>query len=311
MLSYLKRHFGSVSLSTGLHVAIVAALTLGLSFTGEPRYPVSTDEPVAIEATVIDENLIEREMERLEEIQQAEIQRQQEQERIAREQAEEARRQAEAEQARLEEERQEREQAALVEEQRLADLQRQREDAERQAAEAERQAAEAERQRAEEEARLAAEREAEAERQRQLEEQRRLAEEQRLREEQERLAREAEEARVRAEMEAELQRVMAQEDERRRAEESGLLDEYIRLIVNRIEQNWIRPASARPGLECQVRVTQIPSGDIVDVQVGACNGDDAVIRSIEAAVLNSSPLPRPTVPSLFERTLNVIFAPEV
>ncbi len=304
MLSYLKRHLGSVSLSTGLHVAVVAALTLGLSFTGEPRYPISSDEPVAIEATVVDEALIRREMERLEEIEQAEIQRQQEQERIAREQAEQARREAEAEQARLETERQEREQAALLEEQRLADLQQQRE-------EAERQAADAERQRVEEEARLAAEREAEAERQRQVEEQRRLEEEQRLREEQERLAREAEEARIQAELDAELQRVLAQEDERRRAEESGLLDEYIRLIVNRIEQNWIRPASARPGLECQVRVTQIPSGDIVDVQVGACNGDDAVIRSIEAAVLNSSPLPRPTVPSLFERTLNVIFAPEV
>jgi colicin import membrane protein len=304
MLSYLKQRLGSISLSTGLHIAIVAALTLGLSFSGEPRYPISTDEPVAIEATVVDEALIQREMERLEEIQQAEIQRQQEQERLAREQAEEARRQAEAEQARLEEQRREREQAAQIEEQRLADLQLQRE-------EAERQVAEAERQRIEEEQRLAAEREAEAERQRQLEEQRRQEEEQRQREEQERLAREAEEARVRAEMEAELQRVLAQEDERRRAEESGLLDEYIRLIVNRIEQNWIRPASARPGLECQVRVTQIPSGDIVDVQVRACNGDEAVIRSIEAAVLNSSPLPRPTVPSLFERTLNVIFAPEV
>ena len=124
------------------------------------------------------------------------------------------------------------------------------------------------------------------------------------------MAREAVAARQRAESEAELQRVMAQEDERRRAEESGLLDQYIRLIVNRIEQNWIRPASAQPGLECEVRVIQIPSGDIVDARVGRCNGDDAVIRSIEAAVLKSSPLPRPPLPSLFERTLNVVFTPE-
>ncbi len=90
-----------------------------------------------------------------------------------------------------------------------------------------------------------------------------------------------------------------------------MLDEYIRLIENRIQQNWIPPASATSGLECVVNVTQIPSGDVVDVRVGRCNGDDAVIRSIEAAVLRSSPLPRPPIPSLFERNLEVVFNPEV
>ncbi len=296
MGSYFRKHTASIGLSTGLHIALAATLTLGLNFSDRPLYPPA-GETVAIEATVVDEALIQQEIERLEQQEQTEILRQQEQERLAREQAEEARRQLEEEQQRLEAARQEREREVQAEEQRLADLQFQREAAERQQAEADRL-------RAEEEARLAAEREAEAQRQRELEEQRQ-------REEQERLAREAEEARQRAEMEAELQRVLAQEDERRRAEESGLLDRYIRLIVNRIEQNWIRPASAQPGLECEVRVTQIPSGDIVDVQVGRCNGDAAVIRSIEAAVLNSSPLPRPPVDALFERSLNVVFTPEV
>jgi len=106
--------------------------------------------------------------------------------------------------------------------------------------------------------------------------------------------------------------VLAVEDERRRAEQSGQLDQYISLIMNRITQNWIRPATAQPGLECEVRVIQIPSGEIVavDVRVDRCNGDVAVIRSIEAAVFKSSPLPLPPVPSLFDRTLNVIFAPD-
>ena len=303
MASYLREHTGAVALSTVLHVAVAVALVLGVGFSDRPLYQPAGEE-VAIEATVVDEALIEREMERLEQQEQAEILRQQEQERLAREQAGAARRQLEEEQQRLETARQEREQANRLEEQRLVDLQRQREEADRQRAEADRQHAEAERLQAEEEARLAREREAEAQRQRE-------EEEQRQREEQERLAREAEEQRQRAEMEAELQRVLAVEDERRRAEESGLLDQYIRLIVNRIEQNWIRPASARPGLECEVRVTQIPSGDIVDVRIGRCNGDDAVIRSIEAAVLRSSPLPRPPIPSLFERSLDVIFTPDV
>ena len=289
MGSYLRQHAGAVAFSTVLHVAVAVTLTLGVRFSDRPRYPVS-GERVAIEATVVDEEMILREMARLEQQEQAEILRQQEDERLAREQADDARRQLEEEQQRLEAARDEREQATRVEEQRLVDLRRQREDAERL--------------QAEEDARLAREREAEAERQR-------LAEEQRQVEEQERLAREAEEERVQAEFDAELQRVLAVEDERRRAEESGQLDQYIRLIVNRIEQNWIRPVSAQPGLECEVRVIQIPSGDIVDVRIGRCNGDDAVIRSIEAAVLRSSPLPRPPVPSLFERTLNVVFTPDV
>jgi colicin import membrane protein len=304
-----------------LHIALVAALTLGLSFSDGPRYPVP-QEQVAIKATVVDESRIREELARLEQQEQAEILAQQEQERIAREKAEAARLELAEEQRRLEEARLETEQATLIEEQRLEDLRFQREEAERQQADAERVRVEAERQRAEDE-RVRAEEEAQLEREREAEaERQRLAEEQRQREEQERLAREAEEARrqaeiaaaeaqQRAEMEAELQRVLAVEDERRRAEESGLLDQYIRLIVNRIEQNWIRPASALPGLECEVRVTQIPSGDIVDVRIGNCNGDDAVIRSIEAAVLRSSPLPRPPLPSLFERTLNVVFAPQV
>ncbi|MEE8543794.1 MAG: cell envelope integrity protein TolA [Gammaproteobacteria bacterium] len=280
MGSYLREHTGAVVLSTGLHVVVALVLTLGVGLSGRPQYP-APGQQVAIEATIVDEAMIQREMARLEELEQAEILRQQEEERVAREQADAARRQLEEEQRRLEGARQDRERATRVEEQRLADLQQQREDAERL--------------RAEEDARLAKEREAEAQRQR---------------EEQQRLAREAEEQRRRAESEAELQRVLAVEDERRRAEQSGLLDQYIRLIVNRIEQNWIRPATAQPGLECEVRVMQIPSGDIVDVRVDRCNGDDAVIRSIEAAVLRSSPLPRPPVPSLFERTLNVVFAPD-
>lgn len=280
MGSYLREHTGAVMLSTGLHVVVALVLTLGVGLSGRPQYP-APGQQVAIEATIVDEAMIQREMARLEELEQAEILRQQEEERVAREQADAARRQLEEEQRRLEGARQDRVRATRLEEQRLADLRQLREDQERL--------------RAEEEVRLAKEREAEAQRQR---------------EEQERLVREAEEQRRRAESEAELQRVLAVEDERRRAEQSGQLDQYIRLIENRIEQNWIRPATAQPGLECEVRVMQIPSGDIVDVRVDRCNGDDAVIRSIEAAVLRSSPLPRPPVPSLFERTLNVVFAPD-
>ena len=307
MGSFLRQHPFAVGLSALLHVLLAAALTAGFDPSGRRRAAVP-GEQVAIQATVVDESLIQAELERLERLEQEELQRQQEAARLAQEQAEAARREREEEERRLEAARQQAAEEARQEEVRLAELQRQREE------EATRQ-----RQEAEESARQEQERLAALERQRQeaeeaeeaaRREQERLAELERQRQAEEERRRQAA-ARQQAEMEAELQRALAAEDERRRAEEAGLLDEYIRLIENRIQQNWIPPASATAGLECVVNVTQIPSGDVVDVRIGRCNGDEAVVRSIEAAVLRSSPLPRPPIPSLFERNLEVVFNPEV
>ena len=284
MSPFLRQHPIAVLLSTLLHVALALALTVGLDPSGRRRAAMPVEQ-VAIQATVVDESLIQQELERLERLEQEELRQQQEAERQAREQAEAARRELEEEEQRLVAVRQDREAEERLALDREAEAERQRQ------AEADRQ-----RQEREEEERLAREREAEAERQRQAE-----AERQRQ---------EAAVARQRAEMESELQQALALEEDRRRAEEAGYLDEYIRLIENRIQQSWIPPASAMAGLECVVNVTQIPSGDVVDVRVGRCNGDDAVIRSIEAAVLRASPLPRPTIASLFERNLEVVFNPE-
>ena len=90
----------------------------------------------------------------------------------------------------------------------------------------------------------------------------------------------------------------------------GLKAQYVAMIQARIQRNWIRPASARPGLKCTIRVTQIPGGEVVGATLGTCNGDDAVRQSIVSAVLRSSPLPTPPDPSLFERNLVVEFVPE-
>ncbi|MCK7495504.1 MAG: hypothetical protein MZW92_34040, partial [Comamonadaceae bacterium] len=91
---------------------------------------------------------------------------------------------------------------------------------------------------------------------------------------------------VRAEREADLQRALAAEEEeaRRALARSGVVDEYRPLLVQTIERNWIRPPSARAGLECTLYVTQAPGGSVVDVKLGACNGDQAVRESITTAV---------------------------
>jgi colicin import membrane protein len=77
-----------------------------------------------------------------------------------------------------------------------------------------------------------------------------------------------------------------------------------------VERAWVRPPSARVGLACEVRVTQVPGGTVTGVRIGQCNGDEAVRQSIEAAVHRASPLPQPADPALFERELIFNFAPE-
>ncbi len=121
----------------------------------------------------------------------------------------------------------------------------------------------------------------------------------------------AAEQRRRQQAESELQAQIALEAEQNAARAAGLDDQYIRMIENDIKQEWQNARCRRaPGLECVVSVVQLPTGDVVSAMVASCNGDDAVRRSIESAVMEASPLPRPPQPSLFERNLNVTFRPE-
>jgi colicin import membrane protein len=57
-------------------------------------------------------------------------------------------------------------------------------------------------------------------------------------------------------------------------------------------------------------VTQVPGGEVTQVRIGECNGDQAVRESIEAAVYRASPLPPPPDPALFDRNLKINFKPD-
>lgn len=113
-----------------------------------------------------------------------------------------------------------------------------------------------------------------------------------------------------ARRQAELAAAMAEEEDLMAAQQSGEMDRYIALIQQKVERNWVPPASAQAGLECEVAVVQLPDGSVVDARTVRCNGDAAVQRSIEAAVRRSSPLPLPDNRTLFERNLRFIFKPE-
>lgn len=189
-----------------------------------------------------------------------------------------------SEQDRLRAEEQKRQEDARIEQERLDRIQQQLED----------------RKRAEEAAERKRQADAEKERQRIEAEEAREAEIERQRLENERLRAEAEAARQ-AELDAESGRLQAMEANAKAA--------YVFAIRQRIMTRWVQPPTATAGIECIVNIKQLPGGEVVSVNIGRCNGDAAVQRSIEAAVRKASPLPSPADPSVFQRDIQLEFRP--
>ena len=118
------------------------------------------------------------------------------------------------------------------------------------------------------------------------------------------------EAQQQAQREQDLQRDLAAEEEAKKARAGPALASWQAQIAAKINRAWLRPPTARPGIECMLNVTQVPGGEVTEVTIGACNGDQAVRESIEAAVYRASPLPAPPDPALFDRHLRIDFKPD-
>ena len=312
MFRLIRNYAGPLFWSVMLHALVFVLLVVSLARAVSSRR--APPPQVVMKATVVDEGRIEQELKRLElEDQRERVEKEKEQRRLQ-EEAEQARRAKEEEQRQLEALQAKRKAEEEAEAKRQVELKRKRDEEET------KRQAEAKRKQQEEEARLVEverKRKAEEERLAKLEQERkegerRAAEAKRQKEEAER-KRKADEAALAvalaAEEEADFQASLREEEQRLAALNSGLLDQYRTLISQKVERNWLRPPSARPGIECEVHVRQIPGGDVVGVRVGRCNGDEAVVRSIEAAVQRASPLPDPPDRSLFESNLIFEFRP--
>jgi colicin import membrane protein len=273
MIAMLGQHGGSTFFAVALHVALLAALTLTV------HWPSAHVEiaPAPIQGLIVDQSVLRAEQQRRDQ----EVQRKQRDERLKREAAEQQQREKEAADKRV------------VEQQRL------KEQADRDKAEAVKR--EQEKVAQEKAEKVAQEKAAQEARDKQ-------AKEDAVRKQKEALA-----AKQKAQLDAETQREAAQEAARMEAERTGVMADYILQIQNQIARNWNQPLSAKPGLECRINVVQLLSGDVVDAKVdnAHCNGDDAVKRSIEAAVQRASPLPKPPSQAVFERNLIVTFRPDV
>jgi colicin import membrane protein len=155
---------------------------------------------------------------------------------------------------------------------------------------------------------LAQQKRAQADEQRKLEETRK-AEAAAAKQQQAAQEQAARDARVKAAQQAELRQALENEEAGEALARSGVVDEYRTLLIQTIERNWNRPPSARAGLECTLYVTQATGGTVLDVKIGACNGDQAVRESVANAVYRSSPLPAPRDARAFERRLVIVFKP--
>jgi colicin import membrane protein len=122
-------------------------------------------------------------------------------------------------------------------------------------------------------------------------------------------AKRAAEDRAKQDRESELRKQLADEEHVAAIQSGPLRDRYIALLRNKIQNAWIKPPSATPGVDCLVQVTQVPGGEVTGARVTQCNGDAAVRQSIENAVYRASPLPDPPDPALFERNLSLRFRP--
>ena len=88
---------------------------------------------------------------------------------------------------------------------------------------------------------------------------------------------------------------------------------YIGQIQRDIVENWSRPPSARNGMQAQLRVFLVPTGEVVDVVLEKRSGNDAFDRSAVLAVTKAERFLVPPDSGEFEknfREFTILFRPE-
>jgi colicin import membrane protein len=128
--------------------------------------------------------------------------------------------------------------------------------------------------------------------------------EKRLAEARERQAREAEALKAQAQRERQAQEKIAAAGARVKADA-----DYIRRIQAKIRGNVVVPPDMPGNPEAIFDVVQLPSGEIIDVQLGKSSGVRAYDEAVQRAILKSSPLPRPDSPDMFRRNITLKFRP--
>lgn len=105
----------------------------------------------------------------------------------------------------------------------------------------------------------------------------------------------------------------AESEQLAQREADEMAGSYIGAIIADIERHWSRPPSARQGMQVELRISLVPSGELVDISVVRSSGNTAFDRSAELAVRRAAPFQVPANQTVFEqrfRRLRLVFTPE-
>ncbi|MEH6617386.1 MAG: energy transducer TonB [Porticoccus sp.] len=117
-------------------------------------------------------------------------------------------------------------------------------------------------------------------------------------------------------MEQALASALAEEEEFLVAEnDAQLANSYSAYIFDRVAGNWNRPPSARRGMEVELLIQLVPTGQVVSVMIVQSSGNGAFDRSAEQAVHKAGRFDKlkELPPRVFEnyfRKLRLVFRPE-
>lgn len=90
---------------------------------------------------------------------------------------------------------------------------------------------------------------------------------------------------------------------------SSALADYIAKIKGKVRGNIVLPGDIKGNPEAVFEVTQLPSGEVLNVKLKKSSGNSAWDDATERAIRKSSPLPKPAQAELFSRTLELKFRP--
>jgi colicin import membrane protein len=110
--------------------------------------------------------------------------------------------------------------------------------------------------------------------------------------------------RAQAEAEASTRAKQAEASARSRAQ-----TDWIDRIRAKIKGNIILPPDLPGNPEAIFHVVQLPTGEIIDVQLRKSSGNRAYDDAVQRAIVKSSPLPRPERAELWQRALELRFRP--
>ncbi len=87
------------------------------------------------------------------------------------------------------------------------------------------------------------------------------------------------------------------------------MNKYIAAISGKVRGNIVLPPDIKGNPEALFEVTQLPSGEVLNVRLIKSSGHTAYDAATERAIRKSSPLPKPAKTELFSRTLELRFRP--